>query len=199
MQQRENVFKRFVWLYGLYSLLNMAVFLAGYYLLPEGFMRGSPQSAIGSLVASATSFWGELGLTLLFNLGVVFVICVLSNLQQVYSIPMGYVVAALLAITSGLISGTNSFSASDLRQYNAYDGTALAMSIGGVEMVAYVLAISATVNIGLYEYNLRQWQGEKIKAWRDIRLSKSEILCLCLGILLLIIAAYQETIMAMGL
>jgi len=200
IQLQENVFKRVLWLYGLYSLLNLISFLFGYYLLPEGFMRGSPQSAIGSFVASATSFWGEFGLTLLFNLGTVIVVCMLTNLQQFKGVPIGYIVPVILGITSGLVSGTNSFSASDLKQFNAWDGMALGMSIGGIEMLAYVLVISATASVGLTQYrSLRQWKGEKIKNLRDIRLSASEIFCLCLGILMIVIAAYRETLMAMNL
>jgi hypothetical protein len=200
IQLRENVFERVLWLYGLYSLLNIVSFLSGYYLLPEGFMRGSPYSAIGAFVASATSFWGEFGLTLLFNLGTVIVVCILTNLQQLKGIPIGYIVPILLGITSGLVSGTNSFAASDLKQFNAWDGMALGMSIGGVEMLAYVLVISATANIGLYNYgSLLQWEGEKIKNLRDIRLSATETFCLCLGILMIVIAAYRETVMAMNL
>jgi hypothetical protein len=200
IQPQENVFKRVLWLYGLYSLLNIISFLSGYYLLPEGFMRGSPYSAIGAFVASATSFWGEFGLTLLFNLGTVIVVCILTNLQQLKGIPIGYIVPILLGITSGLVSGTNSFAASDLKQFNAWDGMALGMSIGGVEMLAYVLVISATANIGLYNYgSLLQWEGEKIKNLRDIRLSATETFCLCLGILMIVIAAYRETVMAMNL
>lgn len=200
IQPQENVFKRILWLYGLYSLLNMVSYLFGYTLLPEGFMRGSPYSAIGSFVASATSFWGEFGLTLLFNLGTVIVVCILTNLQQVKGIPIGYIVPVILGITSGLVSGTNSFSASDLKQFNAWDGMALGMSIGGVEMLAYVLVISATANIGLTQYrSLWQWKGEKIKNLRDISLSASETFCLCLGILMIVIAAYRETAMALNL
>ena len=196
-ESKENVFKRALLLYGLYSLLNLISFLTGYYLLPEGFMRGSPYSAIGSLVASATSFWGELGLTLLFNLGTVFIVCILTNLQQFKRIPVGYVVPVVLGIVSGLISGTNSFSNSDLKLFNAWDGMALGMSIGGVEMLAYVLVISATANIGLYNYeSLKQWQGEKLKNLRDIKLSISEMLCLGLGISMIVFAAYRETVMA---
>ena len=200
IQPQENVFKRILWLYGLYSLLNMVSYLSGYYLLPEGFMRNSPYEAIGSFVASATSFWGVFGLTLLFNLSVVIVVCILTNLQQLKGIPMGYVAPIILGIFSGLVSGTNSFTASDLKQFNAWDGMALGMSIGGVEMLAYVFVISATANIGLENYrSLRQWKGDKIKDWRNIRLSSSEIFCLCLGILMIVVAAYRETVMAMNL
>ena len=195
-QIKENVFKRVLWLYGLYSLLNLFLFLTGYYLLPEGFMRGSPYSAIGSFVASATSFWGELGLTLLLNLGTVFVVCILTNLQQFKGTPVGYIVPVVLGIISGLVSGSNSFAASDLKQFNAWDGMALGMSIGGVEMLAYVLVISATANIGLYDYESLKSQGEKLKNLRDIKLSVSEIFCLGLGILMIVFAAYRETVMA---
>ncbi|MGK9368505.1 hypothetical protein ACSSWA_06365 [Melioribacter sp. Ez-97] len=143
-------------------------------------------------------FSEEFALTLLFNLGVVFPVCSLSNLQRMYGMPAGYFVNVLLAVTSGLVSGTNSFAASDLRQFNALDGAALGMSIGGIEMTAYVLAISATAGIGIYDYTLREWKGIKIKSWREIRLSGTEIFCFCLGVQLLVAAAYRETVMALN-
>jgi len=196
-QIKEKVFKRVLWLYGLYSILNLFSFLLGYHFLPEGFMRSSPYSAIGSFVATASSFWSEFGLTLLFNLGTVIVVCILTNLQQFRHIPVGYIVPVVLGIVSGLVSGTNSFAASDLKQFNAWDGMALGMGIGGIEMFAYVLVISATANIGLYNYeSLKQSQGEKLKALRDIKLSMSETFCLGLGISMIVFAAYRETVMA---
>jgi len=194
---QENVFTRVLWLYGLYSLLNLFSFLLGYHFLPEGFLRGSPYASIGSFVATAPSFWGELGLTLLFNLGTATVVCVLTNLQQFRHVPIGYVAPVVLGIVSGLISGTNSFAASDLKQFNAWDGMALGMGIGGIEMLAYVLVISATARIGLYNYeSLAQWQGEKLKSLRDIRFTAQEVLCLGLGIAMIVFAAYRETLMA---
>jgi len=196
-QVKENVFKRVLWLYGLYSLLNLFSFLLGYHFLPEGFMRGSPYSAIGSFVATVSSFWGEFSLTLLFNLGVVIVVCILTNLQQFRHVPVGYIVPVVLGVVSGLVSGTNSFTISDLKQFNAWDGMALGMGIGGIEMLAYVLVISATANIGLYNYeSLKQWQGEKLKTLRDIKLSMSETFCLGFGISMIVFAAYRETVMA---
>lgn len=194
---QENVFTRVLWLYGLYSLLNLFSFLLGYHFLPEGFLRGSPYAAIGSFVATAPSFWGEFGLTLLFNLGTATVVCALTNLQQFRRVPIGYVVPVVLGIVSGLISGTNSFAASDLKQFNAWDGMALGMGIGGIEMLAYVLVISATARIGLYNYeSLAQWQGEKLKSLRDIRFTAQEVFCLGLGIAMIVFAAYRETLMA---
>lgn len=194
----ETVWRRVLWLYGLYMLLSNAAYLFGYTLLPEGVMRGTPYVAAGRVVSSAASSWGEFGLTLLFNLGLVVLMSVLLNLNQVRGFPMGYILPISLGLVSGLISGTNSFAASDLRQYNARDGMALGLSIGGVEMLAYILVIAATAGLGVYQYrSWWRWRGAwapvKLRRLRDVRLSGSEIVCLALGIVLLIAAAYRET------
>jgi hypothetical protein len=203
VQTQDGVFKRILWLYGLYMLLSNTTYLVGYYLLPEGFMRGSPQVSVGRLAATGT-FWSEFALTLLFNLGLVAVISVVLNLNQVKGFPMGYLMPISLGIISGLIPGTNSFAASDLKQLNAWDGMALGISIGGVEMLAYILIIASTVSLGVYQYrSWWRWSGEwkptKLMNLRDVRLSRSEMLCLTGGILLLIFAAYRETQLAMTL
>jgi hypothetical protein len=199
----ESVFKRVLWLYGLYTLLFNAVYLLGYYFLPEGFMRGSPQVAVGRLAATGT-FWSEMAFTLLFNLGMVVVMSVILNFNQVKGFPAGYLMPISLGLISGLISGTNSFAASDLKQYNAWDGMALSISVGGVEMLAYILIIASTVSFGVYQYRSwwrwsGAWKPTKKMNLRDVRLSAAELLCLVMGILLLILSAYRETVMAMNM
>ena len=119
----------------------------------EGFMRASPQTAGGQAAAAAQSFWGQFGLTLLFNLGVVSVISIVMNFNQVKGIPAGYVYPLFLAVTSGLIGGTNSFIASDITRFNARDGMALALSIGNLEMLGYIFVIVSTVKFGVYQYS----------------------------------------------
>jgi hypothetical protein len=185
-------------------LLSNAAFLIGYYWLPEGFMRDSPQTSGGQVVAQAQSFWGQFGLTLLFNLGVVAVICIVMNFNQVKGVPVGYLYPPFLAVTSGLIAGTNSFVASDITKFNARDGMALALSIGNLEMLGYILIIASTIKFGVYQYrSWWRWSGEwkptKVMNLRDVRLARSEILCLAIGILLVIFGAYRETLMGFGL
>jgi len=199
-----SVYSRILWIYGLFSLLSNAAFLIGYYWLPEGFMRGSPQTAGGQVVAEAQSFWGQFGLTLLFNLGWVAVICIVLNFNQVNGVPVGYLYPLFLAVTSGLITGTNSFTASDITQYNARDGMALGLSIGNLEMLGYIFVIASTVKYGVYQYrSWWRWSGEykptKVMNLRDGRLSKPEIACLTTGILLIIFGAYRETLMAFNM
>jgi uncharacterized membrane protein YhaH (DUF805 family) len=196
IQPQDSVFKRILWLYGLFTLLSNASFLVGYYLLPEGFMRGSPLMAAGELVASAESFWPRFGLTLLFNVGLITVIGVGANLQRVRNFPAGYLVPIFLGIGAGLIVGTNSFIASDLSRYSVRDGMALGLSIGELEMLAYIITIASTVKFGIYQYrNLVDWKPTKVKRLRDVGLSRQEILCLIIAVLLLVFAAYNETAM----
>jgi len=196
--KHENVFMRVLMLYGLFTLVSNSTFLIGYYFLPEGFMRGSPLVAAGHFAVTGT-FWSELALTLMFNFSIV-AYCVLANLFQKFSFPIGYVLPISLGITTGLISGTNSFSSSDVKQYNAWDGAALGMSIGGLEMLAYILVVASTAGFGVYLSNRWwQWKPAKVKNLGDIRLSRSEIFCLAGGIILLLVAAYRETAMPHGL
>lgn len=198
----DGVIKRVLVLYGLYTLVHNLAFAVGYYLLPEGFMRGSPQAAVARAVTTG-SFWSEFGLTLLVNLGLMCGLAVLLNLTQVRGMPTGYVLPVSLGIMTGLVLGTNSFTANDLKRFNAWEGTALGLSIGGLETLAYILVVAATAGIGLQHYrSWWRWSGvwapTKIKGWREIRLTHAEIGCLVLAVLLVLLAAYRETVLAVG-
>jgi len=201
-ESRNSVFTRILWLYGLYTLLANVSFLIGYYLLPEGFMRGSYLGAIAEFVAAPESFWPELGRTLLMNIGIVTVLCVLLNLMKVKDFSLGYVLPIFLGITSGLVLGTNSFAVDDLSRYSVREGLALGLSIGEVEMLGYILVIAATVRLGIYQrQSWRRWSDKFVRVmdFRDIRLSRQEIVLLAVGVLLVVFGAYRETMMAMNL
>ena len=202
MQANESVSKRIVWLYGLHTILWNFFFVVSYYLLPEGFMRASPQVAVGRAVTEAHSFLGQFGLTLMFNLGVVALGLVL-NCNQVRGIPAGYLIPVSLGVTSGLILGSNSFAASDLSRLAIRDGLAAGITIGGLEMMGYIFVIAATVKMGVYQYrSWWRWSGEykplKAMRFREVRLSRHEVLCFAGGVLLIVLGAYNETVMSLG-
>ncbi len=200
---QDSLVKRVLVLYGLYTLLNNAAFLAGYYFLPEGFLRGSAVTNAGQLVASQSSFWGQFAMTLLFNIGWMVTLIILANLNQVRGFPAGYLLPITLGIVGGLIVGSNSFVSSNVDQYSAREGLALGNSIGGLEMLGYLLIIAATVRFGIYQYkSWWRWSGEwaptKLMSIRDLRLSGREWLTVAAGLLLIILGAYRETLMAFG-
>jgi len=123
-----------------------------------------------------------------------------ANLQQVRGFPLGYVIPIALGIVSGLVTGTNSYVADDLSRYSVREGMALGLSIGGLEMLAYIMIIAATVKVGIYQYrSLVDWKPVKAMNLRDVRLSRQEVFCLLAGVLLLVLAAYRETVLAMSL
>ena len=201
--QTDSVFKRAMWLYGIHSVLNLGAYLLGFYFLPEGLMRGTPAVAVGGAVAKTGSFWPQLGLTLLWNVGLAAVLVVVLNLTRVKRFPVGYLYPIVMGVFGGLISGTNSFAASDLTHYNAWEGMALGLSIGGLEMLGYVLVAAATANLTMEQYrSWWRWSGEwkptRIRRFRDLRLTRSEMITLALALLLFLVAAYRETAMFFG-
>ncbi len=204
VQVKDSLFKRILLLYGLYSLLSNAFFLVGYYLLPEGFLRGSPQMVPAETVAQQTRFWVvQFGLTLFFNLGITGTLIIILNLNQVKGFPVGYLLPISLGIISGLIPGTNSFVSSDLSRYSVREGMALGLSIGGLEMLGYILIITATVRFGVYQYRSwwrwgNEWKPTKVMNLHDVRLSRQEMLCVVIGVILLVVAAYRETMMPLS-
>jgi hypothetical protein len=200
VQAQNGVFKRALWLYGLFTLLSNAAYLFGYYVLPEGFLRGSPFMWNAKAIAASGTFWSEFALLFLNNLVLVVLLSVVVNVFQVKGFPLGYLWLIFLAVQSGLVSGTNSFVQSDLRQYNVWDGMALNLSIGGLEFLGDILIIASTVSLGVYQFSSwLQMKPTKVMNLRDVRLSRAEALCLISGIILLLIAAYREAVMATSL
>jgi hypothetical protein len=200
---KNRVFKRVLLLYGGYMLMNNSAYLFGYFFLPAGFMRGSPQTSAARLVDSAGSFGMEFALTLVFNLGMVVLVAILMNLNQVNGFPTGYVYPPILGVIGGLVAGTNSFVASDLTQYTVWEGMALSLSIGNLEMLGFICVIAATVKLGIYQYkSWWRWTGKwkAIKAGRlqDVRFDRYEVAALVIGLALVLLAAYRETQMAWG-
>jgi hypothetical protein len=64
--------------------------LSHWVLLPSGGVHAQPQAATGSLVACWV-IWDGACLTLVFNLGLVALLALLLNLNQVNGFPSGYI------------------------------------------------------------------------------------------------------------
>ncbi len=199
---QDHVLKRALLLYGLHAILFNVFFVFAYYTLPDGFMRNSPHMGSAEAVAGQPSFWSQFVMTVVFNVGVVTLIIVLCNFNRIKGIPVGCLVPVSLAITGGLVVGTNSFLSDDLDRYRSVrEAMALGQTIGGLETLGFILIVAATVPLGVYHYRSwwrwsGRWKPEKVMNLRDIRLSRSEAICLAVGLFLLIVAAYRETAMA---
>lgn len=190
---------RVLWLYGFYTLISNAFFLIGYCLLPEGIFRSNPLTGAGRVVAGADTFWGQLLLTLAFNVGIVVSVIVLMNLSRVRGFPVGYLYPIPMGVVTGLIPGTNSFAASDLADYGVREGMALSLSIGNLEMLGYLCVVAATAGIARNEYRSwwrwgGEWKAVKTGSLREIRLSRAEWATAGLGVALVLVAAVRETL-----
>jgi len=195
---QQNVLKRVLWAYGIYVAISLVAFAIGYLLLPEGALRGSAITIWGEVAAQQTSFWLEFLVIIGFNLGIASLIGIVVNLQRVNGLPAGYVFIFVQGILSGIVAGTNSFVSQVISPYSL-EGWLVALRIGYLEFLGYVCIVAATIGVGLRDYtSWLPWKAKeiKVKSWRDIRLSRQEIIWLVIGILLILLASYNETVLA---
>jgi hypothetical protein len=195
---QQNVLKRVLWAYGIYIILSLVAFAIGYLLLPEGALRGSAIAIWGEVAAQQTSFWSKFLATIGFNLGIASLIGIVVNLQRVNGLPAGYVFIFVQGILSGIVAGTNSFVIQVISPYTL-EGWLVALRIGYLEFLGYVCIVAATIGVGLRNYtSWLPWKAKevKVKSWRDIRLSRQEIIWLVIGILLILVASYNEAVLA---
>lgn len=193
---RDNMIKRVLLLYGLYTVFSNASLRIGYHFLPEGVLRGHP---VVTFVAQEPDFWLHFSKTLTINLFVAIVLGAGLNLViSKEGIPWGYFLIAVFGVIGGLVVGTNSFM-DDLSQYSVLEGLSKGLSIGELEVLGRIFIIASTAGISIYKddtswYSLHT-KFIKLKNFRDIRLSRQEWITLMMGIFLLFIAAYNETVM----
>lgn len=196
---QQNVLKRILWAYVvLYLVPTLTAFAIGYFLLPEGFLRGSLSSIPAEFVAQQTGFWPVFLSTLGFNLGIVSLIGVGTNTQRLRGFPCGYIYILVQAIMVGIVAGTNSFVLQIISPYTL-EGWLVALRIGHLEFLGYTCIVASTIGVVLEEYDSWKWKPDRTRSWRNIRFSRQEILGLIIGIILVIIAGYNETIFALSL
>lgn len=192
---QENVFIRILWLYGLRTLISNIFLLTGYHLLPEGIFRGALPFA--TMVAKQSDFWLHFGETLIINFGFITFGVGMNLFMYKERVPFGYGIPIAIGIFGGLILGSNSFM-DDLSRYSVLEGLVRGYSIGELEMLAYIFIIASTAGISIYvddnPWHSLKTKMVKVKNFRDIRLLRQEWIVLLIGIFLLIIAGWNETV-----
>lgn len=194
----EKLVTRVIWSYAIYIALVLISFATGYFFLPRGALINTPWTAFGVMATSPDTLIGQFLATAGFNLGFVLLLGVGLNLQRVNGFPAGYVFVFSAGIVSGFIAGTNSFASQAISPYTV-EGWLIALRIQHVELLGYTFIVASTISIGLSDYSSwLPWKAKerKIRGWRDIRLEKQEIIGIVIGLLLILIGAYNETVIA---
>lgn len=192
---QRSLLKRVIWAYCIYITLLLMAFVVGYFILPEGFFRSTPITALGSIVASQQEKMMEFLATIGINLSFALVFGFGMNLQRVRGFPAGYIGLFSAGILSGLIAGSNSFVVQSISPYTL-EGWIVALRVQHLELLGYAIIVASAINMGLWEYtSWIPWKSKetKIKGWKDIRFSLQEIIGFVTGIIVIIIAGYNET------
>jgi hypothetical protein len=177
-----------------YAFLYFFAFLAlsygfGFLVLPEGIMKELPIPAL-MVFQEEESFFSLFTKTSLYN-SFVLLIIIGTNHYRVRSLTFGYFPLYANTVIMELFAGTNSFSGG-VSTYTL-DGWLLFLQIGFLEFSAYILACAATVRLAMF--HSERWRGEKfkkIRGFKEVRLSKLELLFLLISFGLLAIAAVNE-------
>lgn len=196
----QNVMKRILWAYLiLYLVPTLTAFAAGYFFLPEGFLRGGSSTTPAEIVAQQIGFWPQFLSTIGFNLGLILLFGTVLNTLRLLGLPGGYIYIFVQAIMGGIIAGTNSFVVQVISPYTL-EGWLVALRIGHLEFLGFTCIVASTIGVVLQEHNSLRWswkldKSDKSRSWRDIRLSRQEIIGVIIGITLVIVASYNETVL----
>lgn len=190
----RNLCHESLWVRTGYGFMFFFAFLVfaytfGFLFLPEGIMKELPLPSL-MVFKEKESFLSSFIKTLVYNLFVLGLI-IGSNHYRVQKLTFGYFPIYANTIIMGLFAGTNSFSGS-ISTYTL-EGGILFLKIGFLEFSAYIFACVSTVNLAMF--HAERWRGEKfkkIRGFKDVRLSKHEILFLLISLILLVVAAFNE-------
>lgn len=194
---QPSILRRAAWAYLIYIVLLLAAFGMGYWLLPRGFLRGTPWTAAGEAAAAPSGAAAEFLLTAGLNLAFASLGAAM-NLQRVRGFPAGYLLVFTAGVGSGLVAGTNSFVQQVISPYRL-EGWLVALRVQHVELLGYTLIVASTIAVGLTDFsNWLPWKAneQRIQGWREIRLNRSEIGGIAAGIALILLGAYNETVLA---
>ncbi len=173
------------------TAVGLAIFFASwaisYAWLPEGAVRAFWQSSTpgndAQMIALTLFAWN------LMTVGVT----TLASLFILNRLPAGYLVPLLIFAWYGALLGTNSFADPDPAGRLAPTVNVFWTRSGLREATAYLLVAVALANIYLWrEPSWWSTRLERVRSWRDIRLSRPEILLVIVALALLGWAMYVE-------
>ena len=185
---------RFGSLLGFVLIAFFAAWTVGYLLLPEGALRGRTvaQAFAGNNLAG-DSVWLEWLRILAINLGAMFLLVIAPNLIRTpRNLPLGYSTVTILVVVFGITIGTNSFAlslGSKLPPSMMVFGTP-----GLYEIIAYVLAATATTSISKYRL-IGPWPKqtiERIAHAENQPVSRERNVGILLAVAILVIACGWE-------
>lgn len=186
----ENMWVRVIPLWLISFLLLFIWWFASYYFLPYGVLRGVLPSAE---LPIGNTFLSVFLPIFLFNLVVGGGLTVAINLLSVKSIPLGYFYPLIHVSLYGIFLGTDSFAISHGSRF--FPSVTLVYGPGFYELTGFIFIAAATARLTLL--NQTGWLSgslERIKSKKDLKLSRSEILAVIFGALLLLVAAIKEAL-----
>lgn len=188
--------ERIIWAIVLFIILFFSCVIFGYYVLPEGILKGK-----NPLQNWETSQNVAISTLQIFSFNLISVLVIIAagmfGQKKTYHknyFSIGYVAFFSLICLNGIVLGTWSFSVESVsvplfaRFLRTFD---LAHRAGLWEMLGQLLIACATAHISIILTNGKQTDTKKI---RSIRLLKSEWLVIVLGIFFMIVGAVVESI-----
>jgi hypothetical protein len=175
-----------------FTTLFVAAWYVGYYLLPEGILRGA--AGVGArtpyLGDVRAEFLSILGFNLLFTL-----VLVGANTFRSVETPLGHLVLLVTFVQGGLVWGSNSLV---IQAGRLEPSLAVALGRSGLyELTAFVAIAVATRGVMLwYQESGPRWREEfeRVRSVRDWHISPGEAVVLLAGLVLLAGANYVEAV-----
>ena len=194
----DDVYRRVGWMYVSFFILYGAAAVVGFYLLPEGFLRG--KHPIIRRLEFSPDLWASALLIFGYNLIPTFLILGASLLAQQSRfseerfVPIGYTAFWGLTVLFGVVVGSWSFEvvtpAPPLfhRFVRLFD---VLHHAGLLEFSAYLLVAVVSFKFALWYSDGRTIIASR--TWKDITLQRSEKMLLVLAFALLLSAALVES------
>lgn len=183
--------------YAIYVVLLLISFAIGYFLLPRGALLHMPWTAAADLAGSPGTPVGEFLATVGINLLLALALGVGLNLQRVRGFPTGYTFLFASGLIGGLVAGSNSFTSQAISPYTV-EGWIVSLRVQHLELLGFASVVASTISVGLTDFSSwLPWRAKEssIQHWRAIRFTRAEVAGMLLGVVLILVAAYNETVL----